>query len=511
MKNILKLMMVVGFVGFLSSSCELDKYPTDSVLFIESYQTVTDATNNWNGLYSIFRTRFYGAFAQPTEVMSDLFNASLPPGSSNIAGALHRLDITMLSDNDIANVWRLCYSAINNVNVFLERVDEIEVTAPADIALIRNYKGHAHYMRAHLYYILIKHFGAAYTVDTAAPGVPLVTVYDLDARPVRASVGTIHNFILDELVLAETMITDTNRIHRPGGNERITRDAVWALRSKIQLNMGLNAEAAETALRLINSGRYPLVTDSAALSRGWRDDDWSEDILLMHVKETESANEQNYFSRWNAATGQQRFEPFFIPTRTVVDLYEAEDLRRKVYLSNPATDVIFANNWRRPGIIFLRKWSMTTNYAPRPGNYQHKPKVHRIAEQYLIAAEALGYGNSPINRPEAIRILTEFRDARGAVIEVNDANFEQMLRDEWVREMIGEGVRIECLKRWGMGFSGRVPQNPNIIAGGDMQEYYSELEVSETAGNIHRLTWPVPINELRTNPNIRQTPAWETR
>jgi hypothetical protein len=499
MKKILKLMLVAGFLGFLLPSCELDKYPVDSILFQDSYQSITDATNHWNGLYSIFRTRFNGIFAQPTEVMSDLFNATLPPGSSNIAGVLHRLDVTMLSDNDISAVWRLCYSALVNVNVFLERVNEIPLSSRADTARITNYKGHAHYMRAHLYYILIKHFGVAYNPATAGSdmGVPLVIRYDLNYRPERASVRAIYNFILDELESAEAMIAAQGAAR----SERITRDAVLALRSKIQLNMRDNARAAATALELIKSGRYPLVTDSLSLLRGWRDDDWSEDILLMYVAETEGVNEQSYFERWDAAS--QYFAPFFVPTQTVVNLYEESDLRRKIYLSNPTTDVVFANGQRRTGIYFLRKWPITTNYAPSPGNHQHKPKVHRIAEQYLIAAEALGANG--LGTVTGIEILTELRAARGATIAVDEANFETMLRGEWVREMIGEGVRIECLKRWGIGFNGRVPQNPNTIAGGDMQEYYS---LREAPANYYRFTWPVPLNEIRTNPNIRQTQSW---
>jgi len=504
MKKIFKLMLIAGFIGFLLPSCDLDRFPTNAVPFDESFRTVEDARNQLNGLYSQFRTRFYGIFAQSTEVMSDLFNAVIPPGAGNIAGALHRIDMTMLGSSDIASVWRLSYSAINNANIFLERVHEIELRTPADSSTIRDFIGQAHYIRAHLYYILITHFGVAYTSQGGpeAPGVPLVTRFDLDYRPERATVGETYQFIMAELDSAYRRIATQGQSR----SIRITRDAVKALRSKVQLEMGDNEGAAKTALYLINSDRYPLVTTAEELLDGWRNDNWTEDILLMNVTGTESANFQDFFSRFNAGTASpgspgQHFAPFFVPTQTVIDLFEPNDLRRQVYLSNPMVDRVFSNGMPREGVVFLRKWRMNDNYAPAPGNYQHKPKVHRIAEQYLIAAEALG------PTAEGIGILTRLRTARGATIPVDANNFTQILRDEWVREMIGEGRRIQSLKRWGIGFDGRVPQNPNIIAGGDMQEYYTLLEAP---ANFYRFTWPVPLNEIRTNPNIRQTPEWDT-
>jgi hypothetical protein len=334
-------------------------------------------------------------------------------------------------------------------------------------------------------------------------GVPIVKVFDVSLKPERASVAEVYHFIKEEIALAEQIsVVGTAR------SERITKDAVWALKSKIQLLMHDFSEAATTAQVLINSGRYPLVTTESELLAGWRNDTWSEDILLMSITaaEPQHMNNLGIFDNQDAFSSPKRHVPGMLPTQPVVNLFlaNAGDLRNNVYLSNPATDMVKINNADRPGVVFIRKWPMNSLYVPN--TFYHKQKVARIAEQYLIAAEALHASGG-----NGLSVLNELRTKRGAPA-LNTWSDEE-LRNEWVREMIGEGVRVECLKRWHIGFGGsqilsaRNPQNADIIEGGNNQAEYAQRECRP---DYYRLTLPVPENEMLYNASIKQTPEWNS-
>ena len=503
MKNILNITIFSMVIGWLSTSCEMDRYPFDAILAEEGFQTMADAHRHNNGHYAYLRSRVYGGFMQNTEWQSDLYNATI--GHTNTP-ALHRMAVTMLSDGNVGGVWSSAYSAIGQLNNFLVRIHEVE---EPDLPVIARYIAEAHYFRAYYYYILIRHFGANYDPATAAdlPGVPLITVLDRYAQPSpRASLAEVYDFIMSEIALAEEGGITTQGAQR---SDRVTIDAVRALKAKIQLLMHDFEGAATTANAIISTGRYPLATTEATIRSGWHSDNWTEDIFLLFMATGTAADRdgtgtQGSLVSWNAADGA--FAPGYIPTQTVLDLYAAGDRRRAVFFSNIGTDFLMYRSIEYRGVYFMTKWPGNALTRPSSGaNYFHRPKVHRIAEQYLIAAEALAHPNNPSrDEAQALTRLNQLRTARGlAALTQWD---EQEMRNEWVREMIGEGVRIECLKRWNVGINGRVPQNTVVVL---------SPEGAETTNLIcppgyYRFTWPVPLTEMRTNPNISQTPEWVT-
>ena len=504
MKRLLNIIMIAGIFGILFSACELEKYPYNAIATEQAFVTMSDAANHRNALYSLLRGRQYGMFTQTAELQSDLYNATADYG--NRQGFIHQITQDLAGDYNVRDIWRACYSAIAQVNNFIENVDKVDTTTPQEEATIADYKAEAHYVRAYIYYILIKYFGAAYDPATASDklGVPLLTTFDINAKPERASVGAIYDFIKDEITLAE-QLTVTGEAK----SERITIDAVRAFKARIQLLTRDYSGAAQTAQALINSGNYPLVTTEVALRASWVNDDSSEDIFLMFVSASEAGQipagsgsgnteqNQSIYTIYQQAT--EKYRPDYIPTKTVVDMYEADDLRRKVFLSDPTNDTInLSTGSDYPDVLFLKKFPGNPAMFTTQTNYRHKPKVARIAEQYLIAAEALNRSGG-----NGLPVLNALRQARGA--SELPAWDEQEMQNEWVREMIGEGFRIECLKRWGIGYDGRIPQNPDLIQGGLEDVNFAKRNCP---AGYYRFILPIPHNELRTNPNMVQTPEW---
>lgn len=503
MKKIVNFIMIVGTMGFIFSACTLDKYPVGSLSTDESFSTVLDATKYRNGFYTALRGVHFNVFSYVSELQSDLYNATT--GYGNRFGGGHRMEIEMLSDYDVRDIWMNTYTQIAQINNFLDKIGGIAPSTDEEANLVKQYIAEAHYTRAYLYYVLVKHYGADYDPATAGSklGLPLCTTYDVTEKPERSSLEATYQFIKGELDLA---IESGNLTSVSAASERISLEAAKALKSKIQLLMHDNTGAAATAQELI--AKFPLITTAEALKAYWAEDKNNEDIFLLNVSSAQNGiaylgadltNPQvlNNGMFGSYTVSNKTYGPDYIPTKTLVDMFETNDFRRTCYLSDPEKDTFAYNAIKYPGIQVLLKWPMTSIYTTN--SYLHKPKVARIAEQYLIAAEALGTGGG-------LAILNQLRTARGAST-VDAGAFEQTLRDEWAREMCGEGVRIECLKRWNIGYDSRPPQNELLIMGGAADVAAMFARKYAPAG-YYRFILPIPMNDLQANPSLMQTPEW---
>ena len=113
------------------------------------------------------------------------------------------------------------------------------------------------------------------------------------------------------------------------------------------------------------------------------------------------------------------------------------------------------------------------------------PKPLRLAEQYLIRAEAYCEKGDFAAASADLSTLSETRHTAGGSLSVNASNWKQTISDERVKELFMEGFRLHDLKRWGMGFE-RTPQ-------AHTQEEGSSLKIE--AGNP-LFVWPIPNQDI---------------
>ena len=124
-----------------------------------------------------------------------------------------------------------------------------------------------------------------------------------------------------------------------------------------------------------------------------------------------------------------------------------------------------------------------------------------ISEMYLIAAEA-AYMKDNASNINSTKYLNELQSARGA--SKTDGTL-QNIKEEWYKELVGNGHRFVCLKRWGDGFEGRPAQaaaSAIVMTG----EYYTERTMEAGA---YVMNWPVPSYELKLNDNLVQNAGYE--
>ncbi len=501
MKRVYTLIICLLALGL--SSCDLDRSPYDAIATKDAFKTVDDATAFNTGMYSYLRNRVYGIFDYTTDVQSDLLHGSTDYGNRN--GLPYTWTFNS-GDYNLRDVWMMYYDAIASINLFLDNVDQIPTSSTAEQAAIAKYKGEAYLLRAYYYHQLVKRYAKDYEPSSATTdkGLPIVTTYDLTFKPTRSSVEATYQQILSDIASAKTLLTT---VGTPGAI-RMTKDCITALEARVYLCMHKFDEAAAAADVLISSNTYPLATTAAAFKKIWHEDDLAESIMQVFASAptelpspaatNRSSAVNNIYLGYNAATGT--YIPDFIPEQWVVDLYyDNNDVRKAVYLEKKTLTI---SNTQYPGIYLLNKYP--TNPALNPGgttpNYQHKPKVFRIAEMYLIKAEALASKAIP-DLNGAMLVLNDLKTKRGLAAMTSSASVMDSIKVERTREMLCEGTRLDDLARWKMGVTRGAPQNQGIVALG--------YNLSKPA-NDNKMVWGIPNNDITTNPNLTndQNPGW---
>ena len=129
------------------------------------------------------------------------------------------------------------------------------------------------------------------------------------------------------------------------------------------------------------------------------------------------------------------------------------------------------------------------------------PKPFRLAEQYLIRAEAYCRQATP-NYSAASKDLSALRAARisgGGSISLTADNCIEQIAAERVRELYMEGFRLHDIKRWGKlyrngeGFT-RTPQSNTLAEG-------SSLAIK---ADNPLFVWPIPKHEIEAPGSLVQ-------
>ena len=133
-----------------------------------------------------------------------------------------------------------------------------------------------------------------------------------------------------------------------------------------------------------------------------------------------------------------------------------------------------------------------------------EPKMFRIAEMYLIAAEAYAQDGDITN---AAYYLNELK--RNRIAGYTDQTFAskdvimQEIMDERTREMVGEGTRMFDIKRWHIAVERGVAQQEDLC----LLPGATTTDLVRPA-NSDRMTWPIPQNEIDLTDKIVQNPGY---
>lgn len=491
-KNIFKTLAVALLAMPALTGCEMDQYPTTSIPNEDSWTSIKDAANFNVGVYAYLRSLAPLSWDE-SDILVDYFQPGQGYGNRN--GEIYTWQFTSTEDA-MKSSWATPYSAISNCNNFLNNCDIITLSSAADSASMQKYRGEAYFVRAYAYYQLAIRFCKDYEPATADTdlGLPLVTTVDINAKPSRATMQATWDFIKSDADQAAALITNQD----VSGTD-VTLQTVNALRARIALWTEDYAAAVSYAKSIIDDSNFALTSDSATYSEIWLHDTGSEIIW----KPVNNQDERNSWTNWLYYNNlMSAYSPDWIPAKSTYDMYDEGDYRKTIYFkeadvieyNNTASGIMLFNKY--PGNPDLRK-SSDSEYT-----YYNAPKTFRLAEQYLIAAEAsyrLG------NTADAQTYLNAVRTARGeSATNATGDNLFTAIKTEWKKEFIGEGQLLYGLKRWHDGFSRNSGMQDGSIIMSSNQERNIALRVE---ADNQRFVWEIPNNDLTTNKNLE--PNWK--
>lgn len=361
---------------------------------------------------------------------------------------------------------------------------------------VQLYIGEAYFLRAYALNQLALRFCQDYDPDKAKTqlGVPLLTKYSKDpVNAPRGSLFDVYTQIQSDITEAELAVTtagSANAIY-------LTADAITAFKAQIALQMHDYPNASKYASSLYEA--YPLIKNKEHLEQMWREDVSTETIFQPEVTRatlaTVGSMQPYYFGQWQESSKQYVCAPYYVLEQKYVDLYSAEDYRMGVYLEKARIQMAGLSNSGYVLSKFIGNKTFQTDRTQLA--YRNMPKIFRVAQMYLIDAEAQnrqnGGGAGPLNTLRQSRGL-ETTNATG------DDLFEE-IQKEYMREMVGEGQRLFDIKRWEIS----VKRN-NQALGSILTRRGDAVSINAASD---RIVWPIPQDEISNNPNFgSQNPGY---
>ena len=477
--------------AFIVISC-LEKIPGDSIPESEGMKTLPDAEQTLNGIYSALMSGalYSGYLTLLPDIQTDLVYAV--QGNTNTYGTHWLWDIRS-TNSEVESVYGSLYRVIGLCNFYLDLVGDLRATLTDDdsIQTLDFYTGEVYCARALAYSELVKCFCKAYGPETEGDhGVVLADTYFGEKPKSRATLKESYNFILNDLKKAEELLDSDNDYYSA---VYFTKAAAEAIHARVALYMQDWPTAIEYSTRLIDNKAFELATSSVYTTQvspitgssayyTYIDYMWSNDLSFeiiwkvgFQVTSYGGALGQNFLNFNNDYT---YFYPDYVPAQWVLDLYSGTDARFSAYFTQLQTGYSHQLQW-----YLLTKYFGNMDFIQNLIYHVNMPKPLRLAEQYLIRAEAYCRNNKWSLANADLSALNKSRGASATA--VNADNWLDVISNERVKELYMEGFRLHDLKRWNMGFE-RKPQTSTQKEGSSLKK---------NAGDP-LFVWPIPKNEL---------------
>lgn len=482
------------------TACDLDQMPNGQLPIEESWQQVSDAQQYQNGMYDALRSATYPPNIYSTDVQADQFNAANSYG--NWMGYHHRWDFSDTQTTGDSPIWSRNYTTIKECNNIINNIDNIKAENDSLNGILKEVKGEAYLVRAMSYHNIVLRYAKDYEASSATTdlGLPLATTVDISAKPTRSSLKDTYDFIKKDIEQAKSLMTNNSASDK----YHLSLDDATLFEARVDLYMDDYANADALAQKLITSGKYPLISEPAAFNDMWTNDEGSEIMFEPQQTSNERMDDGSYYGigayYLNYTPTKKAFDPLYIPSKWVVDSYEDKDIRKDAFfISEPVKS---PDDSHSATVYLLKKYpgNPALKSTPDEYTYYNMIKIFRIAEAYLISAEARYRKGDEAGARQVLNLLRSARKA-SLITSSGDQLFSD-IKAEWGREFIGEGNRLECLKRWHDGFNRHDPQSTNITMNANPAAY-TQLSIK---ADDKRFIWEIPTNDRRANPDIK--PNW---
>ena len=525
--NNIKILLLLILLVVFSTSCEdfLEEEALTDISADFVYNTPEGLETGVVGLYNFNRQLYENG---RHEWFASIMMASRTDLALNRAGVLSlfgRYKWGVSPDGYQASLvsifWQHYYKIADRANAIIKGAEALEFDAEQKGRIIAQAK----FFRAHSYFTLYRMFNNIYVTDE--PSTPENAFDVINDKTPEDEIFALINSDLDYAIEHLDWATDEFG--------RITQGAARHVKAKVAMWQGNWQEAKTQAEKIINEGPYSLLPNTADVFKG--DLNHSETILAIQYADgipggsRKSMINFNFIPRYEKVPGAKltmeyggKGGGFLLPNNYLLSLLaeDPNDTRddntyfRLYYLYNDGDNLPVGVNLGDT----IKIYEPTTDPDnPSPTNSKYYERIHpscqkfvqedgdaltqmqisnimvyRLAETYLIAAEAnmrLGLD------AEALTFLNAIR-TRANASELTTID-QQTILDERARELAFEGQRWYTLKRMG------VLEEQIIKYAGD--DYYKNE--ARTLFQPHYVNFPIPRSQLiLMGPNFPQNDGY---
>ncbi|MCD8742275.1 RagB/SusD family nutrient uptake outer membrane protein [Mucilaginibacter roseus] len=371
-----------------------------------------------------------------------------------------------------------------------------------DATEIKYYVAEARFLRAFQYWVLLDLYGNP----------PFITEADNIGKdlPKQTTRAALFSYVESELKAVETLLKD------PRTNEygRADKAAAWALLARLYLNAQVytgtehNGDAITYANKVIGAG-YTLHSQYKNLFLADNDLNNPETIFAIAYDGVKTQNYGGSTYLINAAiNADMKPAEFGVPNGGWGGNRTRQNLPNKFTNANDKRSMFFGEKREVDDLATFTDGLAVTKFknitqagaaAPSVGGTFCSMDIplFRLAEMYMIYAEATARGGNGGNQATAITYLNNLRtraygNSSGNVssLVLND------LLDEYSREFYWEGHRRTDLVRFGKYTDASYlwPYKGGVKAGRGVESY--------------RNLFPLPSTDVIANPNLKQNPGY---
>lgn len=482
----MKIINYILFIAVLSSSLSCKKYveiedPKDQLATGTVFTTDATATAAMVGIYSDMNASNY----QFANVLTS-FTCAMAADEFVYASVLANFDEfknnALTSGNGyVGLMWSSPYNFIYRSNAVIEGVSASSTLSPA----VKNQLlGEAKFMRAFCHFYLVNFFG----------DVPLILNTDVIANSNKPKTpkAEVYAAIIQDLKDAKSLLVPAY----PGNGERTrpNKTAATLLLSRVYLYTGDNALAeAESTEVIAATTQYSLLKNADPNNAAHMTKAFLKNSLEA-VWQLQVVNTLGGRNTWEGNTLIPTGAPLYRLTKGSDGLesgFEVGDKRFSNWVGNYTTTTA-------PIVTHYYPFKYKVRLGAAGAAVTEYSMILRFAEAYLIRAEA----RVGLNRlSDAKDDLNVIRDRAGLVplaVAATPAIAMAQVEQERRAELFSEwGHRWFDLKRW-KSLSG----DPSKSRADDI------LPKSKSSWKSTAVLFPIPIEAMRTNPNMIQNPGY---
>jgi hypothetical protein len=386
---------------------------------------------------------------------------------------------------NVRDQWVNHYAIVKDANFILKKLEEATILSPTQK---NELLGEARFLRAYAYFQLVQLFG-----DVPLRLTPLEDLSNVQIS--RTPQAEVYDKIVEDLIFAETNLPAT-----ASKLSRVYKLVATSLLAKVYLTMAGNplnktqyyVNAKEKALAVINAGRFQLRTDYAQ-------------VFQNTTYTSESIWEWTYLPGigGNSLMSNSATAPGYVfilaPATWFINSFPEGDQRKAWGIKE---------NYRAPsGVLnpFFQKYvnlawidqGVTTGNA---GRLEYTAPLLRVAEMYLIAAEA----ENEINGPTAVAYQNINAIRRRARVDKNNAlhvpDLAGLSKDQFRQAVLME-------RKWELHLEGSTWYDLKRTNNLSRIQTVRGATLVRPIGTYNN-TWYIPDIEI-TNNNIPQNPAYQ--